>query len=208
MYKNDTLYRTILDAMPQPLLVVDDDVRIVELNKAALGLMNGTRQEVLRLRGGEAMHCIHSTDAPGGCGRGPHCRECVIRNSVREAMTGKPVHRQRTKAELVADGTVKEIDLLVTSTPVHILGGDHVLLILEDVSEIIRLRSLIPMCAHCRRIRDDEQYWQSVEAYFKTEYNALVTHGLCQECMKKLYPEHSDAVIRKMNSRKNTGDVS
>ncbi|MDL1893512.1 PAS domain-containing protein [Sphingobacteriales bacterium CHB3] len=203
MVDNETLYRTILDAIPQPVLLVDDDVNVIDLNRAALELVNKSRLEVLYIRGGEMLNCIHTNDSPGGCGRGPHCGDCIIRNSVTASLSGKPVHRQRTKAELVQGDEVKEIELMVTASPVWIGNRKLALLILEDITEIVRLRTLVPMCSKCRRVRNDEQFWQSVEAYIKAEFNAEVTHSLCQECVTELYPEHSEAILRNVSNRAN-----
>ena len=53
------------------------------------------------------------------------------------------------------------------------------------------LSGLIPICASCKNIRDDQGYWHRVEAYVKQHSAAEFTHGICQDCMEKLYPEFS-----------------
>jgi hypothetical protein len=55
--------------------------------------------------------------------------------------------------------------------------------------EIQSLRGFLPICAHCKKIRDDQGYWQQVEIYIEEHTGAEFTHGICPECMKKLYPE-------------------
>jgi hypothetical protein len=195
-------YRLMLDAIPLPVMLVDSDLRIVNLNKSAEELAQKTKTEVLYIKGGEVLSCVHSTDSPGGCGRGPLCGDCIIRNSVVEAITGSNVHRRRTKAELVSRDSVKVIEMLVTASSVQVGDERLALLILEDISEITRLRSIIPMCASCKRIRDDAEYWQSVEVYFRDFLGLDVSHGLCQECVQKLYPEHSEGIINNIKNRK------
>ncbi|MHB0877214.1 MAG: PAS domain-containing protein [Anaerolineae bacterium] len=59
-------------------------------------------------------------------------------------------------------------------------------------AEQTRLRGLLPICAHCKSIRDDRGYWHSVEAYMSEHTDADLSHGICPECMKKLYPEFQD----------------
>lgn len=49
-----------------------------------------------------------------------------------------------------------------------------------------RLRSLLPVCAWCRKLRDDAGYWHSVEAYLKQEAGVSVTHGICPGCVVKV----------------------
>jgi len=47
----------------------------------------------------------------------------------------------------------------------------------------------MPICAGCKRIRDDKGYWHQVEAYISDHSEAAFSHGLCAECLAKLYPE-------------------
>ncbi len=55
--------------------------------------------------------------------------------------------------------------------------------------EIKHLSGLIPICASCKKIRDDHGYWQSVERYISEHSEAQFTHGICPECVVKLYPD-------------------
>jgi DNA-binding PucR family transcriptional regulator len=60
----------------------------------------------------------------------------------------------------------------------------------ESASRVKQLTGLLPICASCKRIRDDSGYWQQVEEYVSSHSEAEFTHGLCPECLQKLYPEH------------------
>ena len=53
------------------------------------------------------------------------------------------------------------------------------------------LSGLIPICASCKKIRDDKGYWNQLESYLKAHSDADFTHGICPECVKKLYPQLS-----------------
>ena len=59
----------------------------------------------------------------------------------------------------------------------------------EAISRINVLEGMIPICANCKNIRDDEGYWQQVEVYISQHSSADFTHGICPKCMVKLYPE-------------------
>lgn len=59
----------------------------------------------------------------------------------------------------------------------------------DYIAEIKTLRGLIPICAHCKRIKDGKGYWKLIELYLEEHTEAEFTHGLCPECMKGLYPE-------------------
>ncbi len=59
----------------------------------------------------------------------------------------------------------------------------------EALSRVTKLRGLLPICASCKRIRDDQGYWNQIEEYLHQHSDAEFTHGICPECVDKLYPE-------------------
>lgn len=71
----------------------------------------------------------------------------------------------------------------------------------EALDQIRTLKGLIPMCAGCKKIRDDQGYWQQVEEYILEHSEAAVSHGLCPECIAKHYPEYSEIKAKKGNNR-------
>ena len=59
----------------------------------------------------------------------------------------------------------------------------------EALDNIKTLKGLLPICASCKKIRDDHGYWNQLEEYIEKHSEALFSHGLCPECMEKLYAE-------------------
>jgi two-component system, response regulator PdtaR len=59
----------------------------------------------------------------------------------------------------------------------------------EALANIKTLRGLLPICATCKKIRDDQGYWSQVELYIGQHSDAEFTHGICPECIQKYYPE-------------------
>jgi AmiR/NasT family two-component response regulator len=57
------------------------------------------------------------------------------------------------------------------------------------LAEVKTLSGLLPICASCKKIRDDQGYWQQVEVYICDHSEAEFSHGLCPDCAQKLYPE-------------------
>ena len=57
------------------------------------------------------------------------------------------------------------------------------------LDEVKTLRGLIPICSNCKKIRDDEGYWNQIETYILDHSEAEFSHGICPECAKKLYPD-------------------
>jgi DNA-binding response OmpR family regulator len=53
------------------------------------------------------------------------------------------------------------------------------------MARVKQLQGLLPICAYCKRIRDDRNYWQQVEAYISTRTEAQFSHGVCPECSER-----------------------
>jgi phosphoserine phosphatase RsbU/P len=64
---------------------------------------------------------------------------------------------------------------------------------LEDALEHVKeLQGMIPICMHCKRIRNQEQIWERVETYIEHRSGARFSHALCSECLQKYYPDSDD----------------
>lgn len=59
----------------------------------------------------------------------------------------------------------------------------------DALARVETLEGILPICSFCKKIRDDKGYWQAVEAYITNHTKARFSHGLCQECANKHYPE-------------------
>jgi PAS domain S-box-containing protein len=62
----------------------------------------------------------------------------------------------------------------------------------DALASIKTLKGLLPICASCKKIRDDKGYWQQIEAFISEHSEAEFSHGICPECLQRLYPEHVD----------------
>src|SRR5215471_18534441 len=62
------------------------------------------------------------------------------------------------------------------------------------LTEVRTLKGLLPICAGCKKIRDEEGHWQPLEKYVSLHSNAEFSHGLCDECVQRLYPELQNQV--------------
>jgi AmiR/NasT family two-component response regulator len=58
------------------------------------------------------------------------------------------------------------------------------------LDQVKTLNGLLPICASCKKIRDDSGYWQQVEVYLQQHSQAEFTHGLCPDCLAALYPDY------------------
>ncbi len=57
------------------------------------------------------------------------------------------------------------------------------------LSEVRALKGLIPICSSCKKVRDDQGYWEAVETYITSRSDATFSHSICQTCGPKLYGE-------------------
>ena len=142
---NEVLLRQLLDAIPSYVFLVDRDVTILDCNAAAGAFLGIGRRRILRHRGGDAFHCLHSRDVTAGCGRGPFCKSCLVRGAVNEAFTGKKCVRRQVRMELWSGRKVRELHVLLTASPFAYQGHERVVLILEDIGGIAALQRLLPL---------------------------------------------------------------
>lgn len=75
---------------------------------------------------------------------------------------------------------------------------------LELSRKVENLEGILPICANCKKIRDDKGYWNRVESYISKHSKAVFSHSLCPECMKKFYPEFSDRDDNNSQDNKNS----
>ena len=71
----------------------------------------------------------------------------------------------------------------------------------KTLGEVKTLQGFLPICAHCRKVRQDSGYWQQIEAYVQENTDAKFSHGLCPDCLHALYPEIADEVIARVNEQ-------
>ena len=62
----------------------------------------------------------------------------------------------------------------------------------DALNEVKKLSGMLPICASCKKIRDDKGYWNQIEKYLSEHAEVNFTHGICPQCMTKLYPEFAD----------------
>jgi len=65
------------------------------------------------------------------------------------------------------------------------------------LAKVNKLSGLLPICASCKKIRDDKGYWNQIESYIREHSEAEFSHGICPECVKKLYPELHEKKFKK-----------
>ncbi len=68
----------------------------------------------------------------------------------------------------------------------------------ESLTKVRQLSGMLPICASCKKIRDDKGYWNQIEEYIRHHSEAEFSHGICPDCSRKLYPEyHRQGLLKK-----------
>ncbi len=190
LLQENAFLQSVFNAFPAPTFIVDDDVKFLYWNKAACAIVGTNTDAVYNHRGGDVLKCLHSTESPDGCGRAEYCKECLIRNSVGEAIDGNTVYRKHTKMELLTDDSeIINYHTLISTSPFEYNSKKFVLITIEDINELIQLKEIIPICANCKKIRNDDNYWEHVENYFADHIDVHFSHSICPDCKRVLYPE-------------------
>ncbi len=72
----------------------------------------------------------------------------------------------------------------------------------EALKEIKTLRGFLPICSFCKKIRNDDQYWEEIDVYIHKHAEVSFSHGICPDCVVKHYPEFSDKVLERLKKKK------
>lgn len=68
------------------------------------------------------------------------------------------------------------------------------------LAEIKTLQGVIPICSECKKIRTGTASWEQLEIYISSRSDASFSHGICDDCIRKLYPEKADRILAQMDA--------
>ena len=123
------------------------------------------------LRAGKVMHAASVRSFEFGI------RNETLNEELRETLAIKEQLNEQLQQEIAERKlTEKEREKLITELQ-------------EALEEITTLKGVIPICLHCKGIRDDKGYWNKLEQYIVEHSDAEFSHGVCPDCAKKLYPD-------------------
>jgi PAS domain S-box-containing protein len=194
LLESETRYRMLFESAREGILILDTEGekagKIVAANKAAAEMHGYSPDELLAMN-------IADLDTPEAAMEVPERIRRILRG---EWLKVEITHHKK-------DGTIFPVEINAGS--LELGGHKYVLAFDRDISErktaeqerekLIRqlqdalakiktLRGLIPMCAWCKKIRDDSGYWKKVETYIQEHSDASFTHGICPECLRKHDP--------------------
>lgn len=193
------------------ILIADDE--FTSRNMLAAILTKAGHEVVETTNGAEALQFLQQPDAPHFAildWMMPEMDGVDVVRRVRELKTDQPPYiiiltTRGEKADLIAGLDAGANDYLSKPFDVGELRArievgrrmiDPQAALAAKIEELGRaldqiktLRGIVPICAHCKKIRNDVGYWQQVEMYVREHTEAEFSHGICPECAKKYYPD-------------------
>ncbi|MCF8026327.1 MAG: PAS domain S-box protein [Desulfobacteraceae bacterium] len=129
------LIEAIYRNAPLIMMVVDGDRRIQQINGFATQFAGRPAEDMLGLRGGQALRCLHAMDDPQGCGFGEFCSNCVIRNTVADTLENGTPHLQvEATFDFSMEDKTRSLTLLVSTTPIIFRDENMALLTMMDIT--------------------------------------------------------------------------
>ncbi len=134
--ENQSELEAIYDHTPVMLFVLDDQSRVLRLNRAASRFAGSTAQQAVGLAPGNVLRCIHAANDSGGCGHGAQCNACTIRNTVLDTLTTGTSHEnvEQTLTTGAPPHTTHH-HFRLSSSRIDVRGNIRLLVCLEDLSE-------------------------------------------------------------------------
>ncbi len=190
LMRSEQRFRTLFEKSSDALFLLDYDGNIREVNNQACKSLGYSKEELLESQ----IEDVFAEELP------MEAKKLVFQGeSGNVEFTSR--HRKRTGASFPVD--VKIVFLEYVSDTVICLSArdisqrrraeverEKLIDELKDALEHVKtLRGIIPICSVCKKIRDDEGYWNQLEAYIKDHSEAQFTHGICPECARKHYPD-------------------
>lgn len=185
--------RSILNALPLPIFVLDEDFRVLAFNAAAEPFLTASPQAARGQRAGHALQCVNVTGRNATCGSTPACARCGLRNAMNSSMRAERVVHRRVTMKLVRRGLEIAQDFQVSVVPMTDGPAGRWLLVLQDRTPLVELEKLLPICPSCRSPRADAATRALAEAYLRRHWDDDFHACLCEDCLARLYQEHRPA---------------
>jgi PAS domain S-box-containing protein len=182
-----------LDALPDLLFEVDRQGRILEFHSSSQELLYASPEEFMDKTVDEILPKEPAAIIMSALKRAAEKgRDLGAIYSLEMAMSVKWFELSITakKDPKVANGRFIVLVHDITRRKQAEMEKEKLILELKKaMSKIKMLKGLLPICASCKKIRDDKGYWTQLEAYISSHSEADFSHSICPECAKKLYPE-------------------
>ncbi len=128
--------KAIFDAAPVGMLLIDDNMFVKQVNDVTAKLVGKEISEIVNTKLGDGLGCIHSNDDVEGCGHGPACSQCPIRNAAEGVLrTGESIYGAEIQATFLVDGNEASPWLAMSVEQVTLDDKRHVIVIINDITQ-------------------------------------------------------------------------
>ncbi len=190
--ESEVRLKTVLDTIQAGIVVIDPKKHVIVGVNAAAGKMVGSpREQIL----GSPCHRYICPAEEGECPITDLGQNLDNAEQVLLTVDGQRVPILKTVVSVILAGRKHLLESFLDITERKQAEEEQERLIgelKEALAEVKTLSGLLPICASCKSIRDDQGYWQQIEAYIRDHSEAEFSHSVCPECAKKLYPELFD----------------
>lgn len=192
--RSESRYRTLFNSIRDAILVADTNRTIIDCNPALLDLFGYSKEEVL----GKQTLSIYKNEEEFkqmGVAIKDHIGDPEFLYTVNYKKKDCSVFPGETNVFYLLDDegrTTGFIGLIrnITERELAQEQQDHLIADLQKtLSEVKTLRGFLPICSHCKNVRDDKGYWNQIEAYIEDHSETEFSHSICPECAKKYFPE-------------------
>lgn len=185
----------LFDFAPTGYFNLDADGAILAVNLAGAKLAGTERSRLINRRFSTLVY-------PADCGEIDALLERTFdgtgRASCEVALAGNGAARIQVQIEMLVSTDGKEARTTVFDvTERRKLEAERERLIVdlqEALERVKQLSGMLPICASCKKIRDDQGYWSQIESYIASHSEATFTHGLCPECLPKFVPGYGETI--------------
>lgn len=195
----------VMRCVGDAIIVADENGRVKNLNREAERVTGWSNSEVQNL---DIEHVFCLVD-PAGNRRFSDPLLEVLQGEVKRELSDDVFLRTREQAlapiEYTASALRDERDKFVglvlafrDVTERRAVQAERERLIRElkeSLATVKTLRGLLPICSNCKSVRKDDGFWEKVEEYLEDHTDATMSHGMCPDCTRKLYPDMADEVL-------------
>jgi hypothetical protein len=175
----------LLDAIPSLTFIVDADATVLEANRSARQWLDDGAGTQLSLPPGDVLRCVFPRDSRGNCGATEVCASCGLRRSIESAIAGRPAPRRVAHMLLGPTGRPEDRWFLVSASPLALEGRKLVLVVLEDATQLVELRELLPLCPGCGASREASDPLGQARIFLRKHPDFLLADELCAECRQR-----------------------
>jgi PAS domain S-box-containing protein len=138
--KSETKLRTIFEAVPCTILIMDDQLTVRSANGAAKHTFGIPETSIINHRWGDMLRCTHAEETTEGCGSLDVCSNCQVRTTVLAALAGAETQRVRANFEFFIDGHIHKRLFSLSAAPIEYERKRMAVLTVEDITELSYLR--------------------------------------------------------------------